>query len=84
VFLGLLAGREIGLALRLRHRQRPEVSSLILRDAGKAFLGSFIAIALALILPQLIKPVVANERDAAPAPAPPPAPAAPATPPAEE
>ena len=55
VFLGLLAGREIGLALRLRQRSRGEVSKLIFLDAGKALLGSVIAIALALVLPVLLK-----------------------------
>ena len=55
VFLGLLAGREIGLALRLRARTRGEVSKLIFLDAGKALLGSVIAIALALLLPVILK-----------------------------
>ena len=55
VFLGLLAGREIGLALRLGQRSRGEVSKLIFSDAGKALLGSVIAIALALLLPVLLK-----------------------------
>lgn len=55
VFLGLLAGREIGLALRLGQRNRKEVSKLIFLDAGKALLGSVIAIALALLLPILLK-----------------------------
>ncbi len=53
VFLGLLAGREIGLAIRLRHRSKGQVSKLIFVDAGKAFAGSAIAIALALLLPLL-------------------------------
>ncbi|MGB0333891.1 MAG: hypothetical protein ACPGGN_00860 [Opitutales bacterium] len=57
VFLGLLAGREVGIALRLRHRTKKKVSNLIFRDAGKAFFGSAIAVLLALFLPLLIKPV---------------------------
>ena len=57
VFLGLLAGREIGLALRLKQRTRGQVSKLIFLDAGKALLGSVIAIALALLLPVILKMV---------------------------
>ncbi|MGE9269779.1 MAG: hypothetical protein ACQKBU_03165, partial [Verrucomicrobiales bacterium] len=33
VFLGLLAGREIGIALKLRHRSRQQVRSLVFGDA---------------------------------------------------
>lgn len=69
VFLGLLAGREVGIALRLRHRSKKKVSNLVFKDAGKAFLGSVIAVMLALFLPMFIKPVVeerlANEAEAA-------------------
>lgn len=69
VFLGLLAGREIGIALRLRHRNKQHVSGLIFKDAGKAFVGSAIAVVLALFLPIFIKPVVEarlqNEAEAA-------------------
>lgn len=57
VFLGLLAGREIGLALKLHHRGKKEVSALVFGDAGKAFIGSVVAIALAMIVPILITPV---------------------------
>lgn len=57
VFLGLLAGREVGIALRLRHRSKKKVSNLIFKDAGKAFFGSAIAVVLALFLPMFIKPV---------------------------
>ncbi|MGB0744300.1 MAG: hypothetical protein ACPGSB_07215 [Opitutales bacterium] len=57
VFLGLLAGREVGIAIRLRHRSKKKVSNLIFRDAGKAFFGSAIAVVLALFLPMFIKPV---------------------------
>ncbi len=51
VFLGLLAGREVGLALRMRHRSKKKVTNLIFSDAGKAFFGSSIAVLLALFLP---------------------------------
>lgn len=61
VFLGLLAGREVGIALRLRHRSAKKVSNLISRDAGKAFIGSVIAVCLALLLPVFVKTVVSSE-----------------------
>ncbi len=54
VFLGLLAGREVGIAIRLKIRRENKVSNLIFRDAGKAFFGSAIAVILALFLPMLI------------------------------
>lgn len=57
VFLGLIAGREVGIALRLRHRSRKKVTNLIFKDAGKAFFGSVVAVVLALFLPMFIKPV---------------------------
>lgn len=60
VFLGLLAGREVGIAIRLKMRSKNKVSNLIFRDAGKAFLGSALAVILALFLPMLITPVVAK------------------------
>lgn len=53
VFLGLLAGREIGLALRLRHRKQKKVANLVFRDAGKAFLGMVVSIVVAFGLPPL-------------------------------
>ncbi|MGB0263261.1 MAG: hypothetical protein ACPGCT_00440 [Opitutales bacterium] len=55
VFLGLLAGREIGLALRLRHRGKKKVTNIVFSDAGKAFFGSVIAVLLAIFLPVLMK-----------------------------
>ena len=63
VFLGLLAGREVGLMLRLRHRSKKKVGKLIYGDAGKAFMGSVIAFALALLLPLLITPTAAPEKE---------------------
>jgi phosphate/sulfate permease len=63
VFLGLLAGREVGIAMRLKLRKKKKVSNLIFRDAGKAFFGSAIAVVLALFLPTFIKPVVQERLD---------------------
>lgn len=57
VFLGLLAGREIGLGLRLKHRGKALIGRLVFMDAGKAFLGSVVAISLALALPIFVTPV---------------------------
>jgi len=53
VFLGLLAGRELGITLRLHHRSKKKVSKIIFSDAGKAFIGSVVSVLLALILPFL-------------------------------
>ena len=53
VFLGLLAGREIGIALRLRHRGKKKVAQLVLSDAGKATFGCLVAVVIALVLPRL-------------------------------
>lgn len=55
VFLGLLAGREIGIALRLRHRGKKKVTNIVFSDAGKAFFGSVIAVLLAMFLPMIAK-----------------------------
>jgi phosphate/sulfate permease len=63
VFLGLLAGREVGIAMRVKIRKKKKVSNLIFRDAGKAFFGSAIAVVLALFLPTFIKPVVQERLD---------------------
>jgi phosphate/sulfate permease len=60
VFLGLLAGREVGIAVRLKLRKKNKVSNLIFRDAGKAFFGSAIAVVLALFLPNFIEPIAAE------------------------
>lgn len=63
VFLGLLAGREIGIALRLRHRGKKQVSNMVFSDAGKAFFGSVIAVILALFLPLLMGAPTADSSD---------------------
>lgn len=64
VFLGLLAGREVGIALRLNLRKNKKVYNMIFKDAGKAFSGSVIAVILALFLPYLIEPVAQARIDA--------------------
>ena len=66
VFLGLLAGREIALTLNLKHRSKKELSQTIYRDAGKAFLGSVVAIGLALLLPIFVTPVLKKEAETNP------------------
>ncbi len=55
VFLGLLAGRELGITLRLKHQKKKKLSAHIFSDAGKAFLGSVVSVLLALALPYLAK-----------------------------
>lgn len=62
VFLGLLAGREIALSMKIKHKTRNAVGRLIFIDAGKAFLGSVVAILLALTLPLFITAVVVEEQ----------------------
>ena len=61
VFLGLLAGREIALVFHLKNRKQGELARVVFMDAGKAFLGSIIAIVLAIVLPIFIIPVIQKE-----------------------
>jgi hypothetical protein len=62
IFLGLLGGRELGIMLRIRHRDGKSVKRMIFADAGKAFMGSAVAIVLAIFLPMLITPVNGDEK----------------------
>ncbi|MEM9463217.1 MAG: hypothetical protein AAGF11_54250 [Myxococcota bacterium] len=55
VFLGLLAGRELALTIRLRVRTTNATGGLIARDAIKAGIGLGVSVALALALPWLAK-----------------------------
>lgn len=57
VFLGLLAGREIGLALLMHHRTKKQVRKLVFGDAGKAAIGSVVAIGMAMIIPIIVMPI---------------------------
>jgi hypothetical protein len=50
VFLGLLAGRELGLLLRLRHRPAAAVGQLLGRDLAKAALALALSLAVALLI----------------------------------
>ncbi|MGJ3242508.1 MAG: hypothetical protein ACFE0O_06085 [Opitutales bacterium] len=50
VFIGLLAGRELAIALTTRNRSIPEVRGLILKDAGKVFVGLAVSVAIAVAL----------------------------------
>ena len=61
VFLGLLAGREIGMALYLRHKRRKEVSYIVLMDLLKVCGGSLIAVFLAFTLPLIANKVISSE-----------------------
>lgn len=51
VFLGLLAGREIGMWLRLRHCQNKQLRSSISRDLGKVAFGTAVSVIVAFGLP---------------------------------
>ena len=53
VFLGLLAGRELALAFRLRHRTISESILLAGKDVGKAAIGLAVSVVLAIGLPIL-------------------------------
>lgn len=53
VFLGLLAGREVALALMMKHRPTREALIIAGRDVGKATIGLAISIALAFGLPAI-------------------------------
>lgn len=53
VFLGLLAGRECGLALRLRHRGAAELGGLLGLDLLKAAAGLGVSLAVGLLIQPL-------------------------------
>lgn len=53
VFLGLLAGRELGLLLRLGHRPAAEVAAVLARDLAKASLALALSLAVALLIQPL-------------------------------
>jgi hypothetical protein len=53
VFLGLLAGRELGLLLRLHHRPAVEVGAVLGGDLAKASLGLALSLAVALLIQPL-------------------------------
>lgn len=53
VFLGLLAGREIGLVLMLRVTSLRQAGTTAARDMGKALIGLAVSIAVAFLMPYL-------------------------------
>ena len=53
VFLGLLAGREIAMSIRLQSRPMPETLRMIGRDGAKVSLGLAVSVVLAIGLPKL-------------------------------
>lgn len=55
VFLGLLAGREIAMTVRLKQRDMKGVTKIVFQDMGKAFFGLAVSVVLALGLPYLAK-----------------------------
>ena len=50
VFLGMLAGREVALRLRLHELDRSKLTPMVLGDLGKATLGLVISILLVFLL----------------------------------
>ena len=53
VFVGLLAGRELMMAIRLEPMRTRAVVSLVLKDLGKILLGLIISLLLAILIVQL-------------------------------
>ncbi|MEX1369216.1 MAG: hypothetical protein AB1Z98_39170 [Nannocystaceae bacterium] len=53
VFLGLLAGRELALTLRLAVRTPAQTGLIVARDMGKAAIGLAVSVVLALVLPMM-------------------------------
>lgn len=53
VFIGLLAGRELGIALQLKHRTIKDIKGVIFKDIKKAAIGLAVSVILALGLPKL-------------------------------
>lgn len=53
VFLGLLAGRELALLVRLGQRSGGEVAAMLADDVVRAALGLFVSVAVALAIPLL-------------------------------
>ncbi|MEL7066192.1 MAG: hypothetical protein AAGK24_02045, partial [Planctomycetota bacterium] len=50
VFLGMLAGREVALRIRLREANTGKVWPMVFSDLGKATLGLVISVALVILL----------------------------------
>ena len=53
VFLGLLAGREIGMWIRMKHCQKKQLQGFVFRDLGKVGLGAAVSLVVAFGLPYL-------------------------------
>lgn len=53
VFLGLLAGREIAMSVRLQSRPMPETLRMVARDGMKVTAGLAVSVALAMGLPRV-------------------------------
>lgn len=55
VFLGLLAGREIAMSVRLKSRPMPETLRMVGRDGMKVTAGLAVSVALAIGLPRAVE-----------------------------
>jgi hypothetical protein len=53
VFIGLLAGRELGIKLNLKHKVPTKVSRLLFADLGKVFFGLMVSVVLVFIIKML-------------------------------
>jgi hypothetical protein len=53
VFLGLLAGRELGMWLRMRHCEQKQLRGFIGRDLGKVAFGTVVSVIVAFGIPYI-------------------------------
>ena len=50
VFIGLLAGREIGMRLNLEKKLTKKVTRMVFADLGKVFFGLIVSVLLVFII----------------------------------
>lgn len=53
VFIGLLAGREIGIQLNLKNKKKRKVMKMVFADLGKVFFGLVVSVLLVFLIKRL-------------------------------
>lgn len=53
IFVGLLAGRELAIALRLKNRPLKMIRNMVFKDLAKVFLGLIVSVILVVLIRQL-------------------------------